>query len=61
MGKCSCGNKFALETNAYDAIQCFECGQWYNSNGTELVAPQFWEEPLEPDYDMDDQLIYLER
>ena len=45
VGRCSCGAEVILDTDDYmGAVECEECGQWYNLFGQALVDPEYWEE-----------------
>lgn len=43
IGRCSCGKEFPLEPVYLGAVQCPNCGQWYNLFGQELLPPEQWE------------------
>lgn len=44
-----CGADVELYDGYMGACQCPKCGQWYNMAGQQLVPPEQWEEPLEPE------------
>ena len=41
---CDCGKKVTMDNFYYGAIQCPKCGRWYNSVGSEILPPDYWEE-----------------
>ena len=43
IGKCSCGQEVALESNTN---QCESCHSYYNMGGQELRDPREWEERI---------------
>lgn len=46
IGICKCGGEVILdrENNYYGAVQCPECGRWYNLFGQELNDPSTWDD-----------------
>lgn len=43
-GTCDCGTEVALDGGYMGAVQCPDCGQWYNLFGQELIDPEYWED-----------------